>query len=781
MCIILSNRGIGRTSQLKHCFLSILVILCIAVSISSAFAEKRVALVIGNSAYQFAPLPNPKNDAVLMTQTLQGLGFDVITAIDASQKAMKKAVRKFGKKLDAAGKEGVGLFFYAGHGVQVKGANYLIPTNAQIETEGDVDIEAINAQSILSMMEFSGARLSFVIMDACRNNPFKRSFRSGARGLAKMEAPTGSLVAYATAPGDVASDGTGNNSPYTTALARMMTKPGLSVERMFREVRNSVRGETNNKQTPWESSSLVGGDFFFAGPGNLISSTKAIAPRPAPTVEVSPLDEKMIALKNANIRDKPTTRGHKIGKIGAGTSIDVIGRTHKGGANWFLVALPNGETGYVFGSLLIPQQVDVTVMPSGPKPSKSEFKGQPGDNVVSNSILNLPDPADNPRIIQRIMWSKLIRDTAPYLLLRWNHEKGRLNEVKSTYEWQSKYPFDYNNAVSRLIHNMAVTPFIQSNREAVVSYNHYKRGTQNIPLAMPTLGESSDKRIDRYLAVLQKLYTDYFSAKNAENFDLRSFIAAALGERRFVAAKLSFTTNTPDFPENFKLGETFSDCSDCPEMLIIPAGSFRMGDYGRNGGNTERPVRRVTIPRAFAVSKYEVTQYEWQEIMGTNPSGSKDEEYPVESISWVDAIAFVQELSARTGKRYRLLSEAEWEYMARAGSKTEYPMSKDIYESQANFDHHSTKKAGSDEANAFGVHNSVGNVWEWVADCWHKNYEGGPVDGSSWSDSKGCPKHVIRGGSYKSKKFGVRSAHRASKDTNDWERDIGIRVARDLP
>jgi len=225
--------------------------------------EARIALVIGNGDYTFSPLPNPTNDAKLMSRTLRGLGFDVIEALDTTQKEMKKAVRGFGKKLDAAGKDGVGLFFYAGHGVQVKGANYLIPVDADIETEGDVDIESINAQSVLSMMEFSGARLSFVIMDACRNNPFKRSFRSGTRGLAKMEAPTGSLIAYATAPGDVAADGTDINSPYTSALSRMMNTPGLSVERMFREVRNSVRMETKNKQTPWESSSLTGGDFYF--------------------------------------------------------------------------------------------------------------------------------------------------------------------------------------------------------------------------------------------------------------------------------------------------------------------------------------------------------------------------------------------------------------------------------------------------------------------------------------------------------------------------------------
>ena len=157
----------------------------------------------------------------------------------------------------------VGLFFYAGHGVQVKGANYIIPVDAHIDKEGDVDIEAIDANSVMAMMEHSGAGLNFVILDACRNNPFSRGFRSATRGLAEMGAPTGSFIAYATSPGDVAADGEGSNSPYTMALTKAMLKPGISVERMFRNVRNDVRAMTNNDQTPWESSSLIGDDFFF--------------------------------------------------------------------------------------------------------------------------------------------------------------------------------------------------------------------------------------------------------------------------------------------------------------------------------------------------------------------------------------------------------------------------------------------------------------------------------------------------------------------------------------
>ena len=180
----------------------ILVLAALILSAGSAIAEVRNALVIGNGDYgQVGSLDNPTNDARLMASTLRELDFEVIEVVDASQIEMKRAVRNFGNRLNQAGRDGIGLFYFAGHGVQVNGANYIIPVDAVIEKEGDVDIEAINANSVLSMMEYSNARLSFVVLDACRNNPYSRGFRSMTRGLAKMNAPTGSFIAYATSPG----------------------------------------------------------------------------------------------------------------------------------------------------------------------------------------------------------------------------------------------------------------------------------------------------------------------------------------------------------------------------------------------------------------------------------------------------------------------------------------------------------------------------------------------------------------------------------------------------
>jgi uncharacterized caspase-like protein len=193
---------------------------------------------------------------------------------------MKRALKEFGAKLEAAGKDSVGLFYYAGHGVQLNGRNFLIPTKASIEREGDVEIEAVSAEWVLEQMRFARNRLNIVILDACRNNPFARGMRSADRGLAKMDAPAGTLIAYSTAPGDVAEDGKGTNSPYTQALAKAMREGRQPIEQVFKRTRISVRNATSEQQTPWESSSLTG-DFYFTTSGPAVSASAPPAAVPS--------------------------------------------------------------------------------------------------------------------------------------------------------------------------------------------------------------------------------------------------------------------------------------------------------------------------------------------------------------------------------------------------------------------------------------------------------------------------------------------------------------------
>lgn len=221
--------------------------------------EKRIALVIGNSAYEQSPLINPINDAKDMAQMLTKLGFDIIYKENVTQIEMKRAIRAFGENIRNGG---IGLFYYAGHGIQVNGQNYLIPVNATINKEEEIEYEAVDVGFLLAQMESAKNPMNIVILDACRNNPFARSFRSATRGLASITAPSGTLIAYATAPGSVASDGNERNGLYTQELLRSMQAPRVTIEEVFKRVRVAVRDKTQGKQVPWESSSLIG-DFYF--------------------------------------------------------------------------------------------------------------------------------------------------------------------------------------------------------------------------------------------------------------------------------------------------------------------------------------------------------------------------------------------------------------------------------------------------------------------------------------------------------------------------------------
>ncbi|HKO94706.1 MAG TPA: caspase family protein, partial [Polyangiaceae bacterium] len=179
---------------------------------SGSTAEPRVALIIGNADYDDSPLKNPTNDARLMASTLEGLGFSVLLRLDASQREMKQAIEDFGSRLHRGG---TAVFYFAGHGVQSGGRNYMIPVGAKIQGESFVDIESVDVQRVLATMEAANTDVNLVILDACRNNPFQQSTRSQNRGLAFISAPRGTLIAYATAPGSVAVDGTGNHGIYT--------------------------------------------------------------------------------------------------------------------------------------------------------------------------------------------------------------------------------------------------------------------------------------------------------------------------------------------------------------------------------------------------------------------------------------------------------------------------------------------------------------------------------------------------------------------------------------
>ena len=241
-----------------------LIACCVLITSLPAQAEKRIALIIGNSAYQNSgELENPKNDAELIASALRRANFEVAIEVDANRKTMQEAFRKYAAKLTAAGKNSVGFFYYAGHGTQVKGVNYLLPIDADIEDESQVESEAVSASGLLAQLEGVGNKMNLVILDSCRNNPFKRGYRAQVRGLAPMHAPPSTLIGYSTQPGNVAYDGGNGYSPYAIALHRAIRQTGQTVEQAFKQARAEVNETTDGKQIPWEESSLFVDFYFF--------------------------------------------------------------------------------------------------------------------------------------------------------------------------------------------------------------------------------------------------------------------------------------------------------------------------------------------------------------------------------------------------------------------------------------------------------------------------------------------------------------------------------------
>lgn len=236
----------------------------------AALAETRVALVIGNGGYSQGPLKNPRNDAGLMSRSLAAAGFDVLTIMDGSQEDIRAAIASFERRLSAP--DAVALFYFAGHGVQSRGDNYLIPVGTTIREEQDLVEQAVPLQAVFQAMERAASRMNIVILDACRTNPFEGA--GGGRtmdGLAQVVAPAGTIIGYATAPGQVARDGAGDNSPYTQALAAAIPVPGATLDDVFRSARRVVRETTSGRQTPWEHSSLVGTFYFVAEPAPVLA------------------------------------------------------------------------------------------------------------------------------------------------------------------------------------------------------------------------------------------------------------------------------------------------------------------------------------------------------------------------------------------------------------------------------------------------------------------------------------------------------------------------------
>ena len=681
---------------------------------SVALAAGRVALVVGNSTYaHIGRLPNPGNDAADMAAGLRRLGFDVTTVRDADRVAMTEALRVFTR--ESAGAD-VSLVFYAGHGLEMDGVNYLVPVDARLERDTDVRFEAIELDDVLAST--MGADLRVVILDACRNNPLARSMqRTGAsrnvsRGsfgdLDESLLGDETLVAYAAAAGTTAADGTGRNSPYTSALLAYLEQP-LEIGLLFREVRARVLEATEGRQRPHEYASLLSEHYLRAATGSDPRALEAALS----------LDRSVRRLVQQGLAAAGFSPGPADGVFGPATRAAIRGWQTSRGAT---------ATGYL--------------------------------DAAGASELGVPVPA------------------------------AALSTAASSSP----------DALAPTI--AASPPAAELNRAEVVFWESVREST-----------DPAD--FDDYLArwpagIYARLATNRLAA-------LREVASAAPA--------------AVDPPGAWEPGEVFRDCPTCPEMVVVPAGEFLMGSDRRDeeSRDDEWPRHRVTVG-GFALGVHEVTRNEYEAFVAATGRGSADRcrafdaddgrwewrsgaswrspgypqagDHPVVCVGWEDAQAYARWLSAETGEAYRLPSESEWEYAVRAGTTTRRYWGDDpnggcAYANGADRTFEArvdvrtmvaactdgvvwTSPVGVYEPNAFGLHDTLGNVWEWVEDCWHDDYDGAPRDGSAWTWGGDCGRRVVRGGSWGNAPTTLRSAYRSWGDAGVRDYNVGFRVARTL-
>jgi len=648
--------------------------------------SQRFALVIGNAEYKTAPLKNPVNDAKDITSALKEVGFSVELLTNAKQRVMEESIRKLGRQLRSGG---VGLFYFAGHGFQVKGRNYLLPVNARIESEADVRYESVDAGRVLAQMEDAQNGLNIIILDACRDNPFARSFRSDEKGLAKMDAPTGSYLAYSTAPGSVAADGIGRNGLYTSQLLKHIKSPGLKLEEVFKRVRIDVAKSSGNKQIPWDSSSLMG-DFYFQ-PKRGVGVVKPL------------VESKKIASGIAVIESSPT-----------GINATLIIGSNVSGAKVFIDGRPVGTTPLT-GSL------------TGVEVTKGEHRilvEKQGYNTYQKTVSF------------KAGWTKSMYAN----LSKMGILKGRLYVVT-----------DPKNARILLMNTT-----LKFHQGIELDPGHY------------------------LVSIL------------AEGYETEEqLVSLNAGEDRHLDIRL-----TPIKKETFGISSqgTFYINKFGMKFVYIPPGSFMMGSPTSEPGRySDEKQHHVTLTKRYAMQTTEVTQGQWRAVMGRNPlhtfhNYNCGKDCPVERVSFNGIQSFIQKLNNIEGiGKYRLPTEAEWEYAARAGSTTAFPdggISELICGHDLNLEaigwycgnsNAKTHPVAQKQPNAWGLYDMHGNVSEWCQDYYGKNYPSGSVTDPTGPSSG--PDRVWRGCSFNSNADQCRSANRGRARPDLRYFTLGFRLA----
>jgi len=658
---------------------------------------RRVALVIGNTEYPIQPLRTPLQDAQTMAELLASMGFETITLENSSGLQTRRALDELNTRL---GKDGIGLFYFAGHGMQLMGDNVLLPIDAETVSPAAVQQSSIDVNYIIQKMSFGRpGQPNLVILDACLNNPFPHTASDNRRRPNADSLHDQTLIAFSTSPGGLAFEGSDKHSIYTSELIRAMSEAGMTIDEVFARVRLAVSQKTGYRQKPWILSS-------FQKPLKLMNSRiKSATPH---YLKQAPLSETaMLSMLTRGILPKDGEAQYELEFWQS-----IKDSTSAADYEAYLETYPNGKF-----APLAKSRAERYKKPAAKQPAVIITDMNTDYIVVRNANIR-QDPSEKSERLGELTKGSTVHVMGQVSGNNWYQVKSATGIMGFVF--------------GDLLQKPAPKP---------------KASTTPTPPSVPkTVAEP---------------------------------IAEPKPEPKATATS---TTN--------KTGG-IRDCPACPEMLVLPAGTVTMGE--KRGDRSERPVHRVSIKRPFAIGKYEVTIGQWNECVKAGAcsydaaKGGPTENFPVRDISWNDAQEYVRWLSRKTKQKYRLPTEAEWEYSARANRQTRFWWGDKVGTGNANckdcggkWDRSAPAEVDAYPPNPFGVYGTSGGVWEWVNDCWHRSYDGAPNDGSSW-DKPDCRENVIRGGSWRNDASYVHSASRFKYDTNVRYLLNGFRVAKTLP
>lgn len=707
--------------------LSLCTLYCFIISYN-VIASERVALVIGNGKYKDSPLRNPANDANDMATMLTKLNFDVIKEINVNKQQMISALNRFSSKLK---RSQIGLFYFAGHGMQINGSNYLIPVNIDVVDEGDVEFEAVNAARVISKMKSAENKLNVVILDACRNNPFARNFRSALQGLVQMTAPKGTIIGYATGVGEVAEDGMNSrNSPYTKHLLRAMEKPGLNIRDIFNVAGIGVMVETNDRQIPWTSTTPIP-DYLLAGgnPDDVVSDAGSgyVAPTKTGKLKVtSHPSGAAISLNGESAGKTPL----QLGNLPAGSFHVQVGKSGYIGKRQQVTVKA--------GQLTV---VDVDLV--------KERK--------SGTLTVRPMP-DNARV--RIINIKPLYKPGMEL------KPGRYHVEVSADGFASNRQWVELSAGDDLLLDVALV-------------------SKMLPVTPVQRKQQVEKSVP--IAATHQTYTEPITGMEFVMVDGGCY---QMGQTEKEKAYLLEEEGEKTYNKYFK--------RELPRHRVC-VDSFYMGRYEVTVGQWRKFIEETGYRSNSEKNREKKgcftfidSSFDWKKGTAWNSPGYPvQEDFPVSCVSYQDAKRFIKWLNKKADKEYRLPTEAEWEYAARAGTETirywgdvdsdtcSYAnVSEDLRGWNNGFPcddgYEFAAPVGRFKPNSFGMYDMLGNVWEWTGDLFASEYKKKPINNPKgpWSGSD----RVLRGGGWFHGVAGVRSAHRSRLQSWSRRSTLGFRL-----